>query len=77
LKSTLIIDDSNEQTFKLEGIFKANVSQDTEKGAILIPSCLQTWTLLETKLLAEPKYLSILYKVALGLTKSDDRLATE
>jgi hypothetical protein len=77
LKSTLIIDVSNEQTFKLEGIFKVNVSQDTEKGAILIPFSLQTWTLLETKSLAEPKYFSIRYKVALGLTKPDDRLETE
>jgi hypothetical protein len=46
LKSTLIIDDSNEQTFKLKGIFKANVSQDTEKCAISLPFSSQTLNLL-------------------------------
>jgi hypothetical protein len=59
LKSTLIIDDSNEQTFKLKGIFKANESENTEKGAISLPFSSQTLTLLSTKSTAEVKYFSI------------------
>jgi hypothetical protein len=45
LKSTLISDVSNEQDFKLKGIFKANLSEDTEKGAISLSFSSQTMTL--------------------------------